>query len=882
LGQGGGQEGGASRQANAAASSRTRGAGLLPATVLFLLLAGVAWPLARGSETLFLRDVFNAHLPMKQAQAEALRAGRMPLIDPYRAGGQPLAGNPNAVPFYPDNLLYLKAPVVWALNAHFWIHLLLAPLAFVWLARAWGLGKEASWVAAALWTTGGFFLSHLAFYNLIAGVTLAPAFVAAALDLACWERRLPAGYKPKSNKSAGRMPALPAPSLPGRRRWSAPLLAVLWGLLLVSGDPLMAGLALLMALGAVVCALAGRRRCGEGADPLIARRGTDSGNSSGLGRFLVWVGRKRESDGGRLSPVGGVRRFLPLTLGLIGALAAGTLLAAPQLVEFVRILSLSFRGHWGFNPEAATIASWDPRQAVEQLIPFAFGRPDLLERGSFWGSRFYTGFPPYYFSLYPGLLAFALAAAAGLRGGGHRRAAVWAWGSIGLGLFFALGRFNPVAAWLLSLVGGGALRYPVKLWLPVAAGLALLGGLGFEALRGEPRVRRRFGFALALLAGLFALAWTLLALRADLSGPWLRGLVPASFSDGFVASERLRLAALCLVSLVLIGALAVAARLGRRWPVVGAALLVGLHAGSQLWLMRPLRPTDAVVPYGVPPPALDFVPADAEVVHGSYLRLFGSSDLSSGRFPAPHSRWLERRAFFELYPMTGAQWRRRFELNVSPEGLDSFLTRVSQGAVKGAPDSARIRLLAAWGVDRLLLDRPLDGMAVVGAPLLARIPSSGGLLHVYGVEPSAPDVYLARRIWRAPHLQAAVGQMLDPRFDSARDAVLPGEGPVVSTGGGRVRLVRRADPEAVEVEVSASGPSYLIFQRAHLPIYRASVDGAGVEVEVANLHRIGVAVPAGRHRVRLWVERGSLSWSFGASGVGLLGVGLLAFRRRGR
>lgn len=783
-----------------------RPSALLPAAVLLLLLGGVAWPLARGTETLFLRDVFNAHLPMKQAQAQAMRAGRMPLVDPYRAGGQPLAGNPNAVPFYPDNLLYLKAPVIWALNAHFWLHLLAAPFAFAWLARAWGLGRGAAWMAAALWTTGGFFLSHLTFYNLIAGVTLAPAFVAAVLE------------------HAGR-----------GRRWSLAAVAVIWGLLLVSGDPMMAALALALALGAAIVALAGRA-----------------------------------------VPRDGWRRFGRPGIGLAGALAAGALLAAPQLVEFWRILPLSFRGHWGFTEQAATIASWDPRQIVEQLVPFAFGRPDLLEFGSFWGSRFYTGFPPYYFSLYPGLLAFGLAAAAGWP---RSRAAIWGWGVIAFGVFFSLGRFNPAAAWLLSLVGGGALRYPVKFWLPVAVGLALLGGLGLEAMRVDPRARRRFGWCLAVLAGLLTLGWTVLGLRGDLSGPWLRGVIPESFTDGFVASELVRLAALCLVSVVILGLLAVGARMARRWPAVGAAALVFVHAGSQLWLMRPLRPTDAVLPYRVPPPALDFVPEGAEVVHGAYLRLFGSSNLDQGRFPAPHARWMERRAFFELYPMTGARWRRQYELNVSPEGLDSFLTRVAQGAVKGAPETARMRLLAGWGVDRLLLDRPLEAPA----PLLAAIPSSGGLLHVYEVAPSAPDVYLARRVWRAPHLQAAVSAMLHPGFDPAADAVLPGEGPVEGGGLGRVRVLRAA-PEEVEVEVSAGGPlpSYLIFQRAHLPIYRAAVDGRNAQVEVANLHRIAVQVPPGRHRVRLWVERGSLRWSLAASGLGLVGVALLAFRRRGR
>ena len=143
--------------------------------LLGLLLLLLAAPLVRGTGTLYLRDVLNTHFPMKQTQAEAMRDGYFPLIDPYRAGGQPLAGNPNAVPFYPDNLLYLVGDTFWALNAHFWIHLFLAPLAFYWMARAWGLRREAAWAAAACWTLSGFYLSHLSFYNLIAGVTLAPA-----------------------------------------------------------------------------------------------------------------------------------------------------------------------------------------------------------------------------------------------------------------------------------------------------------------------------------------------------------------------------------------------------------------------------------------------------------------------------------------------------------------------------------------------------------------------------------------------------------------------------------------------------------------------------------------------------------------------------------
>src|SRR3954453_6439671 len=183
---------------------------------LLILLALIFLPLIRGTETLVLRDVLNSHLPMKWSQAEAMRHGPFPILDPYRAGGQPLAGNLNAAPFYPDNVLYLLGSTFWAFNAHFWLHLLLAPFAFYWLGRAWGLSRQASWAAAVCWTVSGFFLSHLNFYNLIAGVSLAPALMAACLDFV---------------------------RFPLRRVWLAPAVAILWTLLLLGGDPQTAGLA---------------------------------------------------------------------------------------------------------------------------------------------------------------------------------------------------------------------------------------------------------------------------------------------------------------------------------------------------------------------------------------------------------------------------------------------------------------------------------------------------------------------------------------------------------------------------------------------------------------------------------------------------------------
>lgn len=775
--------------------------------VLFLLLAMV--PLIRGMETLYLRDVLNTHFPMKTSQAVALRSGYFPILEPYRAGGQPLAGNPNAVPFYPDNLLYLKASVFWALNAHFWLHLLLAPFAFAWMARAWGLRRESAWAAAVCWTASGFYLSHLSFYNLIAGVTLAPALIAACLRFSQGNRRM------------------------------APVIAVLWGLLLLGGDPLMALLAGLLAAAAL----------------------------------LPWVRdvvRRREPWGHLLL--------------LVACVGVGFLLALPQLEEFRRILPMSFRGHRGYTAEAATVASWDPRQAAEWLIPFVFGRPDLLGPGSFWGSRFFTGVPPYYLSLYPGLLALALIVASGRP---RLRLGWWAWGGIAAGLFLSLGRFNPIAEWLFSLPGRGSLRYPVKFWLPVAVGAALLCGLGFERLffaADEARdnrdgARRRFGLALLVLALLLGGLWAFLTFNPGAATFWVGGLGTAARGPAFVNNERLRWAGLAFLSVLIVAVLALLARIGRRRPALGGALLLAFHAAVQLLLLKPLYPSDPVVPYLLPPPpALSVVPEGVPVVHADFNYLFGPSTLKQGDFPSQGAHWMERRAFYELYPFTGPMWNRRFELNSSAEGLDSFLARMAEGAMKGSKDDdgKRVRMLAAWGVQRLLMNHPIDPPEPQ-ARLLAQIPSFGQTLYVYEILNRAPLAFLPTKILHAPHLNAAYQTLSGTGFDARTEAIIPGDGPPQIRSGGTVRRLHDG-PESMDFDVMAgAGGGLLVIQRSHLSLWEAEIDGRPAQTVPANLYRLAVEVPEGRHRVRFHIDRLPLVRSAWAVVFGLALLPVLAW-----
>ena len=121
----------------------------------------------------FYRDNFSTHYPVKVLSALSFRAGQLPYWNFADAGGQPLAGNPNTLTFYPDNVLYLFLPAHVAFNLHFLIHLAAA----FFIVRA----LTRSTFAATLYAMSGIAISATAFYNLIVAVAMIPlAFLGAS------------------------------------------------------------------------------------------------------------------------------------------------------------------------------------------------------------------------------------------------------------------------------------------------------------------------------------------------------------------------------------------------------------------------------------------------------------------------------------------------------------------------------------------------------------------------------------------------------------------------------------------------------------------------------------------------------------------------------
>ena len=139
--------------------------------LLFLFLLAVFFILTATLGFFFFRDNFSTHYPIKVLSAASLRAGEIPWWNFADGGGQPLAGNPNTLTFYPDNFLYLLLPPHVAFNLHFLLHLALG-----WFAmRALTRSQFGAW----LWVLSGVAISALSFYNLVTAIALVPlAFLA--------------------------------------------------------------------------------------------------------------------------------------------------------------------------------------------------------------------------------------------------------------------------------------------------------------------------------------------------------------------------------------------------------------------------------------------------------------------------------------------------------------------------------------------------------------------------------------------------------------------------------------------------------------------------------------------------------------------------------
>jgi hypothetical protein len=330
-------------------------------TVVLALAVTAVSVVAAAGGFFFFRDNFSTHYPIKVLSSESFRSFEIPWWNFADSGGQPLAGNPNMLTFYPDNILYLVLPAHVAFNLHFLIHLAAAFLAMRSLTR--------STFGGALYAMSGLAISALAFYNLVVALAMIPLALLAA------ERRSPL------------------------------LLGGAFGLMLLAAEPV----TLIAATLAV--AMAGFRHL----------------------------------------------RIRDFAIAIAVALVIGS----PQIIAFIEIAGEVERSA-GMSAQATLAASMHPSRLLEIIWPFGHV---LNEPG---GDRVRL-----FSTLFLGLIAVPAL---------FRRSRYVAIAA--LMALLAMGRFNPVMAWMVEPVPAlRIMRFPEKFALPLIAALVVLSAAYFRETR---------------------------------------------------------------------------------------------------------------------------------------------------------------------------------------------------------------------------------------------------------------------------------------------------------------------------------------------------------------------------------------------------------------
>jgi len=410
-----------------------RSRGLLALRLLFLTLL---LPLALGFVIVTYQDAGMTHLPGKTVTAQLLRQGKFPFVFAAASCSQPLAGNPNFGTFFPDTLLLLLLPIHVVFGLHFALAAAIGLVGARRWARSEGVPRTAAEVAAFAFVFSGVFVSTWKFYNSGMALACAPWVMAAVTKVL---RR--------------------ADMDDHRGAWRGSAEVGLWaGLEIVAGEPVLALLTFVLAIG----------RC------LVA----------------FWAKARRASALGVLAAVSG--------------LALSVLLAAPQIASTLQVFGQSSRARQPFPYVIAAGNSVHPLRLVEQILPFPFGRPDVGPPEGFSGHRFFDGHPPYLWTLHIGLVTIGLVVA-GARPWGREERFFWL-ALLGAGLA-SLGRFLPGAKRLYPFLSiGGRIRFPVKWWYVVA--LCFIPLVGHAARRWEAgtllSAPRRAGLVLLLAVSLVA------------------------------------------------------------------------------------------------------------------------------------------------------------------------------------------------------------------------------------------------------------------------------------------------------------------------------------------------------------------------------------------
>jgi hypothetical protein len=573
-----------------------------------------------------------------------------------------------------------------------------------------------------------------------------------------------------------------------------------------------------------------------------------------------WLGSPRDRASRGLRIAGG---------GLLaGALAAGV--AAPLLLPLAEIFPLTYRGQHLYSARAFGASPFALWRTIEWLFPRFGGDPGSLGERAHWQHPLHEGDLVYLWSVTFGVLPLLVVLL------GAARRDFWSsktllLAGVALGtLLFSFGSALPLYRILYSVESFRRLRYPIKFYLLTTLCVALLSGFGIDALR-----QRRAGRIEVLLLGFALAVYAVGFLAAGPSGP-LERLVqrelagsPSSAGSLLPAIRRVfrgdALLGGASVALLALVALSRRPRPGSAHALGFATLLLALPWGLPLFVSADHKDLAR-------PPAL------LPLLQGSE-RLYVSPELSElavvetrtahPELPPTVSK-LARVQIEEMIPATGAPFGVRYLFDEDPDGSYGWVNRIAGEVLTASNPHERARLLRLFGGRWSLAE---SGSALPGFRAVTGFSVAGRRLVLHESVAPVAELRWASRAHRRASLSGAFELVRSDLFRPASDVVLPGgrDLPAGPAGPPASLTVHDLATNRVEVEIVAPAAGHLVWSRTFFPGWRAILDGSRAEVLLANGRDLAVAVPTGRHHLRIFWNPDTFRL-----GVALLAIALVA------
>lgn len=505
------------------------------------------------------------------------------------------------------------------------------------------------------------------------------------------------------------------------------------------------------------------------------------------------------------------QRVAMLGIWLFGFVAV----ALPLLLPLLTVLPDTVRGTLGVTPQALAADTLAPRRFLELFFPRVLGTPLGDAASGFWAA------PSFPWQRYYPLVFFGPATAflvvAGARRGGLGR--FWLLAFLAGLMAAVLPAWPPAAEAIHRIPGGTLVRFAVKALQVATLAAVPLVARGLEGVQVRTK-RRSWPWAAA------ALLCLLPALVPESTRGLVAQLYPASAANLAAVPRPTWQRWLLLDGLTNAGPLL----------ALGATRSLSLASWAFLAAHLPLFSTTHVIvleqEWVRPPDAIQALP------RGTAVACFVQSP---GLAPSPSQRTFAFRN--ALVPDYGMTYGLSYVLARGPDGLEPIRGELLAAYGDTLPPEHQLPLAGSLGAQAVILPK-----AVAGAPCQAGE-------HFFLCRPpyAAPDAYLVRRVFPAQTLEQAAAWLAATSFAPGHDAVLASTlTPETSDGG--VVVEASGPPHHRRFRVQAANRTFLVVNQNYLTSWRAAVDGAPAPVVPANFARVAVPVPAGTHRVELWLE----------------------------